>query len=140
MKSRKIHTAYKLPNGVQVRISESLVNLLSEYKIRPEDLWKVGSEIGLCFENINCRGFCITIMASVNLGNTVHVLADLSLTEDIWCICPEDRCLPLIKIAPPGIGIINPPVYISFESIAKKLPLTQQKAFTKMLEAITAEQ
>jgi hypothetical protein len=137
--SKEIHIAYKLPNGVQVMISGEMKKLLEEYKIQPKDLWKVGQIVGLCVDDVHCMGKAIQVMKNVNFAASTHVFADVSFADDIWCICPEVQCPGAIRHLDPGMALRDPPIYISFKEMAKRIPVKDRKAFVSMLQQMHAE-
>lgn len=135
----EIHLAYELTNGVKVMITGKVKDLLEKHKLRVEDLWKLDS-IGYCIMDIKCTGSCITIMAPINKGNVVHVISDITLADDIWCICPEGDCTGAIFSLEPGIALKDPAVYISFKDLARKIDPDRRKPVLKMLKAMIEEE
>ncbi len=138
-KKEEIHLAYELSNGIKVMITGKVKDLLEKHKLRAEDLWKIGS-VGYCIDSINCTGSCIQIMGSINKGNVVRVISDISLADDIWCICPEGGCIGAIFSLEPGIALKDPAVYISFKELARKIHPDQRKPVLRMLEAMIKEE
>jgi len=138
-KKEEIHLAYELPNGIKVMITGKVKDLLEKHKLKAEDLWKIDS-IGYCIEDIKCSGACITIMAPINKGNVVRVISDITLADDIWCICPEAGCIGAIFSLEPGIALKDPAVYISFKDLARKIDPDRRKPVLKMLKAMIEEE
>ncbi|GAI68665.1 unnamed protein product [marine sediment metagenome] len=138
-KKEEIHLAYELSNGIKVMITGKVKELLKKYDLKVEELWKIGS-IGQCIEDIKCTGKCIQIMGPINKGNIVRVISDISLADDIWCICPEAGCIGAIFNLDPGIALKDPAIYISFKDLAKKISPDQRKPVLKMLKAMIEEE
>ncbi len=138
-KKEEIHLAYELSNGIKVMITGKVKELLKKYDLKVEELWKIGS-IGRCIGIINCTGSCIQIMGPMNKGNVVRVISDISLADDIWCICPEVGCIGAIFSLDPGIALKDPAIYISFKDLAKKISPDQRKPVLKMLKAMIEEE
>jgi len=78
-------------------------------------------------------------MIPEKLAEKVNIVKDLSILDDPGCICPEEDCIGLIRTFEPGIYLKSEGVYISFEKLLEKIPKSELKAFTSMLEKIRME-
>ncbi len=135
----KIHLAYELSNGIKVMITGKVNELLGKYNLKAEELWKIDS-IRRCIESIKCSGACIQMMGPINKGNVVRVISDISLADDIWCVCPETGCIGAIFSLDPGIALKDPAIYISFKELARKINPDQRKSVLNMLKAMIEEE
>ena len=138
-KREEIHLAYELSNGIKVMITGKVKELLHKYDLKVEELWKIGS-IGRCFEDIKCTGSCIQIMGPINKGNIVRVISDISIADDIWCICPESGCIGAIFSLEPGVALKDPAIYISFKELVNRISPDQRKPVLRMLQAMIEEE
>ena len=146
----EIHVVRKLANGGQIMVSGELTEILKEYNIKAEDLWKVFSDERLCPDPVTCVGWQITRMGSASIatalcfaevhcsGPQIRVMYRTSV-KDI-CMCPEYGCIQLIGgLKDPGIFIKDPSILIPFEQIVKNIPKTHRKAYMQMMEEMMKE-
>lgn len=160
-KSGEIGFSDKSVDGARLVVSKELKEHLATYNIRPEDGWHISDQhrcvdpikcfdkqifvmvkppllAPLCLVDVEC-GIYVGIMLPEKLSALVNVVKDISFLDDPVCICPEGNCGPLIRTLEPGIYLKSEGVYLSFEKLLEKIPTSELKAFTSMLEKIKME-
>jgi len=149
---KEIQVVHEFANGGKVMVAGKLVDILAEHKIDLANLWRAFTDLRLCAEPVECKGKMIQVMGVKSLavatelcleqvrcwGKQISVM--IGIGDSDICVCPEGDCPTFIRtITDPGVILRDPPIFIPFEQILKKIPEKHLKAYTQMMQQMMKE-
>jgi len=149
---KEIQVVHEFANGGKVMVAGKLAEILAEHNIDLANLWRAITDTRLCAEPVECKGKMIQVMGVKSLpvatmlcielircwGKQISVM--IGIGESDICVCPEGDCPTLIRtITDLGVILKDPPIFIPFEQIVKKIPEKHLKAYTQMMQRMMEE-